>query len=680
MRRQLLPVGRSHQALSPKIVFKYNEVQGGPVVAWGGGNVFAQQARLNLLDRKARMHAAALLTFIQGAAPAAPKGAPAAPGATVPGGASTAFAEALAAAFAGQAGFAVDPASVATIAASTTAMGAPTTGEQASVPAATPAATLAGVQPTAGAEPTTVAFLSRAQSSVHRPALALVGQGQPEALPTPDGVAPGTTPPLSAEVDPAVLEKTSPCSEPHSAAVAATGSDMAAVMVSAAVQPPVAQEAAPATPVVTPVGAPVATTVATAADTSPTGLAGPLEGAAVTPGDMAAQMSTGRSAPDAHASATNPKQPSSADRMASELNVSAPPALVDDLAVPASAILASTEASGDPTSLEARAAPAAVTPAFNGPSSGPVAAAEAAQAPAASPPSAAAVAFTASSLSQAPVTGHADVPGAAAPLLGNAAPLAAELSAVAVTSLIGERVDAPRPATTPAAASPKTESAAPAATVANPVTAPQGSTGEQHTKTGQDGSEHASSAPLEPGDVVALDDAGAEAVFEPASGEIVASAAPAAEGRAAPVVRGAPETVANLAAQIARRLEGQNTRFEIALDPHGLGAVQVSVEINARGELTAHMAFEKSDTAAEMRGRAQELQRALEQAGFDLSKGGLSFDGGGGRERAADHGQGRRAHARAFQDALATADAADALPAQPLRWLDRARAGLDVRI
>jgi len=170
-----------------------------------------------------------------------------------------------------------------------------------------------------------------------------------------------------------------------------------------------------------------------------------------------------------------------------------------------------------------------------------------------------------------------------------------------------------------------------------------------------------------------------ETVLEPPSTEI-ADAPPASIPAPTAPARGSAETVANLAAQIARRLEGRNTRFEIALDPHGLGAVQVSVEINAQGELSAHMAFERGETAAELRGRAAELQRALEQAGFDLSRGGLSFADAGGRERQADQNAGRRAHARAFQDAVLAADAADAPPVPPTRLRDHRRAGLDVRI
>lgn len=92
---------------------------------------------------------------------------------------------------------------------------------------------------------------------------------------------------------------------------------------------------------------------------------------------------------------------------------------------------------------------------------------------------------------------------------------------------------------------------------------------------------------------------------------------------------GAVQTVAHLAAQIVRKVESRATRFDVQLDPAGLGKVDVRIEIGARGEISAALSFDNPQAAAELRGRAGELQRALEQAGFDVSRGGLSFDLGG---------------------------------------------------
>ena len=143
-------------------------------------------------------------------------------------------------------------------------------------------------------------------------------------------------------------------------------------------------------------------------------------------------------------------------------------------------------------------------------------------------------------------------------------------------------------------------------------------------------------------------------------------------------------TVADLAAQVSRRLEGRSTHFDIQLTPEGLGRVDVRVDIDAQGKLTAAMAFDNPHAANEMRGRSGELMRALEQAGFDLS-GGLSFNSpqdqrGGGQF--ADQAPDREAwQGRAFQSALGMADEADtAAVATRLYQQRQSPTGVDLRI
>jgi Meckel syndrome type 1 protein len=173
-------------------------------------------------------------------------------------------------------------------------------------------------------------------------------------------------------------------------------------------------------------------------------------------------------------------------------------------------------------------------------------------------------------------------------------------------------------------------------------------------------------------------------------------AAAAADSHAAPqataapplapahVVRGSPETVAALAAQIVKKLEGRSTRFDVELDPAGLGKVDVRVEIGAHGRLTAAMTCDNPNAASELRARAPELQRALEQAGFDLS-GGLSFDVAGDSSQGQPRqDQGRddgafRGHA--FRAALDSAEDASSAATQGALKLRRGGAsGLDLRI
>jgi hypothetical protein len=115
-------------------------------------------------------------------------------------------------------------------------------------------------------------------------------------------------------------------------------------------------------------------------------------------------------------------------------------------------------------------------------------------------------------------------------------------------------------------------------------------------------------------------------VFTPAGPQASAGAssgAPVQGAHATPI----PDQIA---AQLAARLPGAaSSRFDITLDPAGLGHVNVSVQINAAGQVTAALTFDNPHAAAEARSGAGALQHALEQAGFSVGQGGLSFDVGG---------------------------------------------------
>jgi flagellar hook-length control protein FliK len=153
------------------------------------------------------------------------------------------------------------------------------------------------------------------------------------------------------------------------------------------------------------------------------------------------------------------------------------------------------------------------------------------------------------------------------------------------------------------------------------------------------------------------------------------------------LVRGSPQTVANLAAQIAKKLEGRSTRFDLELDPAGLGRVDVRMEIGASGRVHAAMTFDTPQAAAELRSRAGELQRHLEQAGFDMS-GGLSFDvasdrgqGQGQQPQSQDQNSGSAFRGRAFQQALVTAgEAAHSATRGALVLRRSLLSGVDIRI
>lgn len=133
--------------------------------------------------------------------------------------------------------------------------------------------------------------------------------------------------------------------------------------------------------------------------------------------------------------------------------------------------------------------------------------------------------------------------------------------------------------------------------------------------------------------------------------------------------RATVETTAQLAAQILKKLEGRSTRFDMALTPEGLGRVDVSLEIDSDGRLAARLAFDNPAAATDMRARADELRRQLQDAGFQLTQDSLEFSdrnpssgfsGGGAFDRAPDR--------RAFAGAARLAAQADTVLPPPGAW------------
>lgn len=168
---------------------------------------------------------------------------------------------------------------------------------------------------------------------------------------------------------------------------------------------------------------------------------------------------------------------------------------------------------------------------------------------------------------------------------------------------------------------------------------------------------------------------------EPTAATPLAAAAHHAEAPAE--VRGAPETVAKLASDIVRKLDGKTTRFDLQLDPLGLGKVDVTVEIGADGRLTAALGFDSAQAANELRGRSAELRQALQQAGFEVTDSSLSFDlssqGGGFGGRDAGGRDSQAWSSRAFRDTQAGLDEADARIAASA-YSRTPTGGVDIRI
>ncbi|ATC34537.1 flagellar hook-length control protein FliK [Caulobacter vibrioides] len=154
-------------------------------------------------------------------------------------------------------------------------------------------------------------------------------------------------------------------------------------------------------------------------------------------------------------------------------------------------------------------------------------------------------------------------------------------------------------------------------------------------------------------------------------------------------VRGSPETVAALSAEILKKADAKTTRFDVALTPDGLGKVDVRIEIARDGALTASMRFDTAHAAQELRGKANELRQALADAGFNVADNGLSFDVSSQDGRSQNPffafegwgDQGQRAFSgRAFQAAL-TGEEDITITPELLPGLKTAvDSGLDIRI
>lgn len=82
-----------------------------------------------------------------------------------------------------------------------------------------------------------------------------------------------------------------------------------------------------------------------------------------------------------------------------------------------------------------------------------------------------------------------------------------------------------------------------------------------------------------------------------------------------------------IAAHIAKNAAANKPHMmTLHLNPPELGRVHVSLELSRDNSLKARITTEKSDTHAMLQRDSDSLQRALEQAGVDLSEGGLEFE------------------------------------------------------
>jgi flagellar hook-length control protein FliK len=107
-----------------------------------------------------------------------------------------------------------------------------------------------------------------------------------------------------------------------------------------------------------------------------------------------------------------------------------------------------------------------------------------------------------------------------------------------------------------------------------------------------------------------------------------------------------------LAAQIAAKaLTGGTKSFEIRLDPAELGRVDVHLSVARDGKAEATLYADRPETLVLLRGDSQNLERALKDAGLDVSNSSLNFSLKG-EERQGDGGGASRAHTRNLSDAV----------------------------
>lgn len=140
-----------------------------------------------------------------------------------------------------------------------------------------------------------------------------------------------------------------------------------------------------------------------------------------------------------------------------------------------------------------------------------------------------------------------------------------------------------------------------------------------------------------------------------------------------------PVPLNSLAADIALRAAGGNSRFEIRLDPAELGRIDVRLEVDKHGNVTSHLTVERPATLDMLRNDAPKLQQALENAGLKTGDSGLQFSL---RDQSSSGQNNDNGSSRSSQRVIITDE--DTVPAQVAgRTYGRAlgaSGGIDIRI
>jgi flagellar hook-length control protein FliK len=83
--------------------------------------------------------------------------------------------------------------------------------------------------------------------------------------------------------------------------------------------------------------------------------------------------------------------------------------------------------------------------------------------------------------------------------------------------------------------------------------------------------------------------------------------------------------VSDVGIEIVARSKAGESRFELRLDPPELGRIDVRIDVDKNGAVRSHLIVDRAETLDLLQRDARQLEKTLQSAGLDTSKGGLEF-------------------------------------------------------
>ncbi len=170
---------------------------------------------------------------------------------------------------------------------------------------------------------------------------------------------------------------------------------------------------------------------------------------------------------------------------------------------------------------------------------------------------------------------------------------------------------------------------------------------------------HAQAAPQPEASAAANAAAANSAASAPAASVATATSAQTATQLQVSHPAAAAPDINSLAFNIATKSEGGARHFDIRLDPAELGRVDVRLTVDDAGKAQATLSVEKPQTLELLQKDQGHLERALKDAGLDLSQNGLNFSLKGQQQQSNSGGNASSSRSRTLAvRAIAAADAA----------------------